>query len=92
MKLLKCLLELEGTAEFIGVICGLGVLGYIGTTWVLALWSLGSYAVAITVSVSGAALPLLVLARIPVALILVFGAAVISIVAFLSGHLGILLP
>lgn len=92
MKLLERLLELESAAEFIGVICGLGVLGYIGTTWVLALWSLGSYAIAIAVSLTGAALALLALARKPIALILVFGAAAISIVAFLSGHLGILLP
>ena len=41
MKILERLLELENAAEFIGVICGLGILGYIGTTWVLALWSLG---------------------------------------------------
>jgi hypothetical protein len=63
----------------------------------LYVWDKGKtrkvgYAIAITVSVSGAALALLALARIPIALILVFGAAAISIVTFLSGHLGILLP
>ncbi|MPQ55915.1 hypothetical protein [Duganella sp. FT27W] len=92
MKILERLLELENAAEFIGVICGLGILGYIGTTWVLALWSLGSYAIAVTASIAGAALALLALVRIPIALIIVFGAAAISIVAFLAGQLGILLP
>lgn len=92
MKIFERLLELENSAEFIAVICGLGFLGYIGTTWVLALWSLGSYAVAITVSLAGAVLALLALLRIPIALIIVFGAAATSIVAFLAGQLGVLLP
>lgn len=92
MKLLERLMDLESTAEFIGVICGLGVLGYVGTTWVLAFWSRGNYTVAITASLAGILLALLSLLRIPVALVLLFGAAAISIAAFLSGHLGILLP
>lgn len=92
MKILERLLELENAAEFIGVICGLGILGYICTTWVLALWSLGSYAITITVSLAGAVLALLALVRISIALIIVFGAAAISIVAFLAGQLGVLLP
>ena len=92
MKLFERFTDWEGTAEFIGVICGLGVLGYVGTTWVLALWSRGNYAIAITASLAGILLSLLALLRIPVALVLLFGAAAISIAAFLSGHLGILLP
>jgi hypothetical protein len=92
MKLFERIIDWESTAEFVGVICGLGVLGYIGATWVMLLWSRGSYAIAITASVTGVVLTLLALARIPIALILVFGAAAISIVAFLSGHLGIFLP
>jgi hypothetical protein len=92
MRLLERFLEWESTAEFIAVICGLGILGYICTTWVLALWGRGSHAVAITASLAGILLTLLALARIPIALVLVFGAASISIVAFLSGYLGVLLP
>ena len=92
MRLLERFMDWESAAEFIGVICGLGVLGYMCTTWVLALWSRGNHAVAITASLAGVLLTLLALARIPIALVLVFGAAAISIVAFLSGHLGMLLP
>lgn len=92
MKLFERFTDWESTAEFIGVICGLGVFGYIGATWVLVLWSRGSYAIAITASLAGVVLTLLALARIPIALILVFGAATISIAAFLSGYFGILLP
>ena len=92
MRLFERFTDWESTAEFIGVICGLGVLGYICTTWVGALWTRGDYAVAITASLAEILLALLALARISIALVLVFGAAAISIVAFLSGHLGSLLP
>lgn len=92
MKFLERLADLDGTVEFIAVICGLGVLGYICTTWVLAFWGRGNYAIAAVVSVAGILLTLLALARIPVALVLVFGGAAVSIVAFLTGHLNIFLP
>ena len=92
MKLLDRFTDWQTTAEFIGVICGLGVLGYICTTCVMALWSRGNYAVALTVSLAGMLLTVLALARIPIALVLLFGAASTAMVAFLLGHLGILLP
>jgi hypothetical protein len=92
MRFFERLMDWESRAEFIGVICGLGVLGYICTTWILALWGRGNYVVATTASLAGFLLSLLALARVPIALVLIFGAAAVAIAAFLSGHLNIFLP
>lgn len=92
MKFLERFANWNSTAEFIGVICGLGILAYICTTWIMAFWSRGNYAIAATATVAGILLALLALVRIPVALVLVFGGASVSIVAFLAGHLSIFLP
>lgn len=70
----------------------MGVLGYISTPWVLSLCGGGELHIAIAVSPAGVSLTLSALARIHVALVLVFGGAAVSIVAFLTGHLSIFLP
>lgn len=92
MRFLERLMDWESTVYFIGTIAGLGVLGYIVSNWFLAFWSHGSYAAALAFLVAGILLAGLALIRIPIALIVVFGGAVVSATAFFSGHLNLFLP
>jgi uncharacterized SAM-binding protein YcdF (DUF218 family) len=92
MRYLERLMDWEGTVDFICVIAGLGVIGYIVSNWFLEFWTHGSYAAALTLLVTGTLLAGLAVVRVPIALIVVFGGAAVSITAFFSGHLNLLLP
>lgn len=92
MRIVDRLMHWESSAELIGVLIGLGVLSYIGATWMLAFWSQGRYVVAAAVVLAALVLAILALARMPLALMLVFGGAAVSIAAFVSGHLNLFLP
>lgn len=92
MKFLDRLMEWETIVYFIGVIAGLGILGYIVSDWFISFWSRGSYAAAVILAAAGIFLAGLALVRVPVALIIVFGGAAISATAFFTGHLNLLLP
>jgi hypothetical protein len=43
-KFFERLMEWETIVYFIGVIAGLGILGYIVSDWFILFWSRGSYA------------------------------------------------
>ncbi len=92
MRFLERLMDWESTAYFFGVIAGIAVVGYVVSNWFLAFWSRGSYAAALAFSLAGILLAGLAMARVPIALIVVFGGAAVSATAFFSGHLNLLLP
>lgn len=92
MRFLERLMDWESIAYFIGAISGFGFIGYIVSNWFLAFWSHGSYAAALALLVVGILLAGLALVRVPIALIVVFGGAAVSAMAFFSGHLNLFLP
>ncbi|WP_374359773.1 hypothetical protein [Pseudoduganella danionis] len=92
MKFLERLMDWESTVYFIGAITGLGVISYIASSWFLTFWNHGNYAVALIFLLVGILLAGLALIRSSIALIAVFGGAIVSVTALFSGHLDLLLP
>ena len=83
---------LDVLLQILLVILGLGFLGYVLTSWVQHLISQGSYLFSGLIACTGLVLSGLAIARIPIALIVVFGGAAVCAVSFLSGFAEVLLP
>lgn len=82
----------DALLDLIGIISGLGFLGYILATWVLEHLRRGNYVSAAMLSVVGFILGISSLARIPAALILLLGGAILAATAFFSGNYNLFLP
>jgi len=84
--------SLEGLGLLITVIAGIGVLGYIGVSWLIHFVSHAHYLAASAAGLVGLLAIGAALARIPAALILVFGSAAVCGTALLSGYGSMILP
>jgi hypothetical protein len=85
-------LSLEGLLLALGLLSGLGLLGYVITSWVMEFLRDHSYIWAAVLSLASIIVAAAACVRIPLALILVFGGAAIAAVCFYQGHLGLLMP
>lgn len=84
--------EWDAPIQLFGVVVGLGCLGYLFSVWLQEFLLRSSYIPAIILAIAGLVLAGLSLARIPVALIILLGCSVVSVVAFLGGNFHLLLP
>lgn len=84
--------NLEGLSLLFTVIAGVGLLGYVGFTWLIYLVGQGQYLIAVSISLLSLPLVAGAFLRIPIAQIVVFGCAVICGTAFLMGYGNVLLP
>lgn len=84
--------EWDALIQLFGVVAGLGCLGYLFSAWLQEFLLRSSYISAIILAMAGLVLAGLSLARIPVALVILLGGAIVSVIAFLGGNLHLLLP
>ena len=84
--------DLESLGFFLTLIIGVGLLGYLGVSWLYLLANSGQYFVALAVAGLLFVSVALALLRIPLAKILVLGSAIICGTAFLLGYGSVLLP
>lgn len=84
--------DLEGLWFFLTLIIGIGVLGYVGVSWLLHLANSGHYLVTFTVAALLLFSVALAFLRIPMAQIIVLGGAIICGTAFVLGYGNALLP
>jgi len=84
--------SLEGLGLLVTVVAGVGVLGYVGVSWLIHLVGHAQYLVASTAGLLGLLAIGAAFARIPAAQIVVFGGAAVCGTAFLSGYGSVLLP
>jgi len=83
---------LEGLGLLVTVVAGIGVLGYVGLSWLIYFVGHAQYLAASAAGVLGLLAIAAAFARIPAALIVVFGGASVCGTAFLSGYGNALLP
>jgi len=83
---------LEGLGLFVTVIAGVGLLGYVGVSWLVHFVAHTQYLAASAAGLLGLLAVAAAFARIPAALIVVFGGAAVCGTAFLSGYGDVLLP
>lgn len=91
-SLFDALLGWDALSHLFAVIGGLGLFGYVVTAWLLHSAQIGSYWLVALVAILAAALAGFSLARVPAALILLFGGCAILATAFLSGNFQLVLP
>jgi hypothetical protein len=84
--------DMDAIVQVLGILAGLAFLGYVVSSWVMHHFTRGNYAIASCLAVAGLALSGLALARIPAALIVVFGGAAICAAALFGGFTDVLLP
>lgn len=84
--------DLEGLGFLVTLIIGVGLLGYVGMSWLSHLASTGQYELALAVAGSLLAAVVTALLRIPLAQIFVLGSAMVCGTAFLLGYGNVLLP
>ena len=85
-------LSLEGFWLLVQIVLGLGCIGYVGASWFLYWLHDGRYFLAFFASISVGLLTVAAIVRIPVALGIVFGVAVMLGVMFASGNGDAVLP
>ncbi|WP_227814066.1 hypothetical protein [Nitrogeniibacter aestuarii] len=83
---------LVGLGLFATVVSGVGLLGYIGVSWLVHFVAHAQYLVASVAALLGLLAVATAFSRIPAALIVVVGGAVVCATAFLSGYGNVLLP
>ena len=84
--------SLEGLSLLVSLIVGVGVLAFITGAWVLQLYRTENYVLAGLLAVAAAVTGLASVARVPLALIISLGAAIVAGVAYATGTLPLLLP
>lgn len=84
--------DLESLGFFLTLIIGVGLLGYLGVSWLFHLANSGQYFVALAVASLLFVSVALALLRIPLAQIIVLGSAIVCGTAFLLGYGNVLLP
>lgn len=83
---------LEGLGMLVTVVAGIGVFGYVAVAWLIHFVSHAQYLAAATAGLLGLLAVAAAFAKIPAALIVVFGSAAVCGTAFLSGYGSALLP
>lgn len=84
--------DLEGLGFFLTLIIGVGLLGYLGVSWLFHLANSGQYFLALAVAGLLFVSVALALLRIPFAQILILGSAIVCGTAFFLGYGYALLP
>jgi hypothetical protein len=84
--------SLEGLGFLFTLMFGVGGLGYLAATWITHFLRGGMYVAAGLTAVGAGVLSAAAAFRIPIALVLFFGAAAIAGIAFLGGYGRVLLP
>lgn len=84
--------DLESLGFLLTLIIGIGLLGYLGVSWLFHLATSGQYLVALIVAVFLFGSVTTALLRIPLAQVLVLGSAIVCGTAFLLGYGNALLP
>ncbi|MFZ6750919.1 hypothetical protein [Undibacterium sp. Ren11W] len=91
-RIVAIIIDLDSLGFIITMIAGLGLCGYVMFTWFLHLIRHAQYLSASSIAVFGAIIITAAVARIPSALIVLFGATTICGTAFLMGYGNTLLP
>lgn len=76
----------------LGVVAGLGLLGYVVVSWVMHFFQHGHFAIGIATACAWLVMVALALARSPAGMVLVFGSAIVCTVAFFGGYARLLMP
>jgi hypothetical protein len=84
--------DLESLGFFLTLLVGVGLLGYLGVSWLFHLGNSGQYLVAIAVGGLLFGSVAMALLRIPLAQIVVLGSAIVCGTAFVLGYGNVLLP
>lgn len=94
--LFGAIVDIEVSLQFLGivvsVIVGLGVFGYVTVSWLLHFIEKGHYVLSFCSSVVLLAAAIGTIARIPIAMLVVFGSAMVCGTAFFLGAGNVLLP
>ena len=91
-RLWDAYLSLDGLWLLVQIVLGLGCIGYIGASWLLHWLHDGRYFLALFASISLGLLTAAAIVRIPIALAIVFGAAMMFGVMFATGNGDAVLP
>lgn len=90
------MVNIEVSLEFLSlvatVVAGVGILGVVVIRWLLQLLDQGHYLLSLFIALLAVVAVLGALARIPIAMLVVAGSAVICGTAFLLGASNVLLP
>ncbi|XZG70055.1 hypothetical protein ACTSKR_15625 [Chitinibacteraceae bacterium HSL-7] len=84
--------SLEGLGLLITIVAGMGALAYVGVLWIIHFVNHAQYLAASAAGLLGLLAIGAAIARIPAALIVLFGGAAVCGTAILSGYSGVLLP
>jgi hypothetical protein len=82
----------EGISLFLSVLVGVGCLIFFAFSWTMHFVASGHYVAAGGIALVAAAVSLAAIARVPVALVLLFGSAVIVGTAFSVGASNVVMP
>lgn len=82
----------DAVGLILGVVAGLGLLGYVTINWVMHFFQQGHFAIGVVAACAWLVMVALALARSPVFMVLVFGSAIVCTVAFFGGHARLLMP
>ena len=91
-RLAKAAMAWEGLGFLISLVLGLGVLAFVVAEWVLHFVRDGRFFLAAATLVPSVLVGVFAIVRAPLALLLLFGSAAVTGVAFLSGAINVLLP
>lgn len=83
---------LEGLGFFLALIIGVGLLGYLGVSWLIHWVASGRYFVALAVAGLLFGSVAMAMLRMPIAQIIVLGSAITCSTAFFLGYGNALLP
>ena len=83
---------LEGISLVLSILVGLGCLAFVGVSWAAHFVSRGDYFSAVAIVLVSAVIALAAMARIPIALILLFGSAIVLGTAFSLGASNLVMP
>lgn len=82
----------EGISLFLSVLVGVGCLAFVAFSWSMHLVDSGHYLAAGGIALVSVVISLAAIARIPVALVLLFGSAVVVGTAFSVGASNVVMP
>lgn len=85
-KVVDAITSLEDLAFLATLVVGVGLLGYVGTAWLVHFSRAGQYFAAIAVAAVSLAVSALALVRVPLAQTFVLGGAIFCGTAFILGY------
>ena len=91
-RLWDAYLSLEGFWFLVQILVGLGCIAFVGAAWLVYWLHDGRYVLALCASISVVLLTVAAIGRIPIALAILFGVAVMLGVMFTSGNGHAVLP